>query len=130
MNFISKLHFNGHELDVVEFSIEDIEQYTAFGGKQVSLPSGSKIRITVIKAHPDTMYLSSNGHVKEAEVTLYQHGAISRIKGFSFRNAYSRIYSANTISAARKIMSITIDFYTAELTMGNAWEPGRWVSLN
>ena len=130
MNFISKLHFNGHELDVVEFSIEDIEQYTTFDGKQVSLPSGSKIRITVIEAHPGTIFLFSSGHVKEAEVTFYQYGAISRVKGFSFRNAYSCVYSVSTVSVARKIISITIDFYTAELTMGNAWEPGRWVSLN
>ncbi|HEX8576383.1 MAG TPA: type VI secretion system tube protein TssD [Flavobacterium sp.] len=129
MNFTSTLHFNGHALDVVEFSIENIEQYTTFGGEQVSLPSGSKIRIT-IEAHPATIFLFSSGHVKEAEVTFYQHGEIGRIKGFLFRNAYSCVYDISTISAEREIIQFIIDFYTVELTTGNTWEPDPWVSLN
>jgi hypothetical protein len=110
MSFLSTLHVDGEEYNVLEFNI-DFKQGTDTTGKPIGEPKGGTVKLT-IEATQNTTFLSwmlNSNLTKDGKITFYRRDALSKMKELDFKKAFCINYHEQFTSTTDIPMKITLE---------------------
>lgn len=131
MSFLSKLHIDGEEYNVLEFNIS-FKQDIDTASKPTGNAKGGIIRI-IIEATQNSLFLSwmlSGDLTKDGKIVFYRRDALSKMKELKFEKAYCINYDEQFTSTTEVPMKITMELVTKELTFGDAKFLNNWIELD
>ncbi|SHL88883.1 type VI secretion system tube protein TssD [Flavobacterium saccharophilum] len=131
MSFLSKLHIDGEEYNVLEFNIS-FKQDIDTASKPTGNAKGGIIRI-IIEATQNSLFLSwmlSGDLAKDGKIVFYRRDALSKMKELKFEKAYCINYDEQFTSTTEVPMKITMELVTKELTFGDAKFLNNWIELD
>ena len=130
MSFLSKLHIDGEEYNVLDFNII-FKQEIDTASKPTGGAKGGVIKIT-IEASQNTDFLSwmLNGDLtKDGKIVFYRRDALSKMKELSFTKSFCVSYDEQFSSTTDIPMKITMEVVAKDLTFGDAKFSNNWISL-
>jgi hypothetical protein len=131
MSFLSKLHMDGEDYNILDFSME-FNQESDTTGKPVGIPKGGRIKV-VIEATQNTNFLSwmvDANQTKDGKITFFRRDAMSKMRELSFTKAYCLRYLEQFTSTTTVPMQITMEFTAKEMTFGDTKYSNNWISLD
>ncbi|MFH7017532.1 type VI secretion system tube protein TssD [Flavobacterium sp. FlaQc-47] len=131
MSFLSKLHIDGQEFNVLDFDTQ-FTQGKDSTGKPMGEPKGGTINI-VIEATQSTDFLSwmlNSTLTKDGKIVFYRRDAMSKMKELKFVKGFCINYREQFTSTNAVPMRITLEIVAKELTFGNAKFSNNWISLD
>ncbi len=131
MSFLSKLHIDGEEYNVLEFNIS-FKQDIDTASKPTGNPKGGIINMT-LEATNNSLFLSwmlSGDLTKDGKISFYRRDAMSKMKELKFVKAFCINYHEQFTSTTEIPMKITMELVTKELTFGNAKFFNNWIELD
>lgn len=130
MSFLSKLHIDGEEYNVLEFNI-NFKQDIDTSSKPTGNAKGGIIKMTIEATH-NSLFLSwmLNGDLtKDGKITFYRRDALSKMKELTFEKAFCINYHEQFTSTTEIPMKITMELVAKELTFGDAKFSNNWIEL-
>lgn len=130
MSFLSKLHIDGEEYNVLEFNINFTQEINN-SGKPSGKAKGGEIDI-IIEASKETGFLSwmlNSELTKDGKIIFYRRDALSKMKELNFVKAFCIDYHEQFTSTTEIPMKITMKLITKELTFGDAKFSNDWIAL-
>lgn len=131
MSFLSKLHIDGEEYNVLEFNIS-FKQDIDTASKPTGNPKGGIINMT-LEATNNSLFLSwmlSGDLTKDGKISFYRRDAMSKMKELKFVKAFCINYHEQFTSTTEIPMKITMELVTKELTFGDAKFFNNWIELD
>ena len=131
MSFLSKLHIDSQEFNVLDFDTE-FSQGKDATGKPMGESTGGTIKI-VIEATQNTDFLSwmlNSTLTKDGKIVFYRRDAMSKMKELKFVKAYCVNYREQFSSTNDVPMKITLVLVAKELTFGNAKFLNNWIAFD
>lgn len=131
MSFLSKLHVDGEEYNVLEFNI-NFKQDIDTASKPVGTAKGGTINMT-IEATQSSLFLSwmLNGDLtKDGKIIFYRRDALSKMKELTFEKAFCINYQEQFTSTTEIPMKITMELVAKELVFGDAKFFNNWIELD
>jgi hypothetical protein len=131
MSFLSKLHIDGEEYNVLEFNI-DFKQEIDTTSKPTGNAKGGIIKI-IIESTQNSLFLSwmlNSDLTKDGKITFYRRDALSKMKELTFEKAFCIHYHEQFTSTTEVPMKITMELVTKELTFGDAKFSNNWIALD
>ncbi|OXB09371.1 hypothetical protein B0A81_06265 [Flavobacterium plurextorum] len=131
MSFLSKLHIDGEEYNVLEFNI-DFKQDIDTSSKPTGNAKGGIIKI-IIEATQNSLFLSwmlNSDLTKDGKIIFYRRDALSKMKELTFEKAFCINYHEQFTSTTEVPMKITMELVTKELTFGDAKFSNNWIALD
>ena len=130
MSFLSKLHIDGEEYNVLEFNI-NFKQDIDTASKPTGNAKGGIINMTIEATH-NSLFLSwmLNGDLtKDGKIIFYRRDALSKMKELTFEKAFCINYHEQFTSTTEIPMKITMELVAKELTFGDAKFFNNWIEL-
>ncbi len=130
MSFLSKLHIDGLEFNVLEFNI-NFTQELSKSGKPSGQAKGGEIDL-IIEASQETNFLAwmiNSELSKDGKIIFYRRDALSKMKELTFVKAFCINYHEQFTSTTEVPMKITMKLITKELTFGDAKFHNNWIAL-
>lgn len=130
MSFLSKLHIDGEEYNILEFNI-NFKQEIDTAGKPIGSSKGGIINMT-IEATQNSLFLSwmlNSDLTKDGKIIFYRRDALSKMKELRFMKAFCINYHEQFTSTTEIPMKITMDLAAKELTFGDASFLNNWIEL-
>jgi hypothetical protein len=131
MSFLSKLHIDGEEYNVLEFNI-GFKQEIDTTSKPTGGAKGGIVKM-IIEANQSTGFLSwmlNSDLTKDGKITFYRRDAMSKMKELTFAKAFCISYDEQFTSTTEVPMKITMEFVAKELTFGDAKFSNNWIALD
>lgn len=131
MSFLSKLHIDGEEYNVLDFNI-NFRQDIDTASKPTGNPKGGIINMT-LEATNNSLFLSwmlSGDLTKDGKISFYRRDAMSKMKELKFVKAFCINYHEQFTSTTEIPMKITMELVTKELTFGDAKFVNNWIELD
>lgn len=131
MSFLSKLHIDGQEFNVLDFDTQFTQGKDATG-KPIGEPKGGTISIT-IESTQSTDFLSwmlNSSLTKDGKIVFYRRDAMSKMKELQFVKAFCINYREQFTSTSEVAMKITLELVAKELTFGDAKFSNNWIALD
>lgn len=131
MSFLSKLHIDGEEYNVLEFNIS-FKQDIDTASKPTGNAKGGIIKM-IIEATQNSLFLSwmlSGDLTKDGKIVFYRRDALSKMKELTFEKAYCISYDEQFTSTTEVPMKIAMELVTKELTFGDAKFLNNWIELD
>ncbi|WP_456312377.1 type VI secretion system tube protein TssD [Pseudomonas shirazensis] len=131
MSFLSKLHIDGQEFNILDFDTEFTQGKDATG-KPIGEPKGGTIKI-IIEATQNTDFLSwmlNNSLTKDGKIVFYRRDAMSKMKELKFTKAFCINYREQFTSTNEVPMKITLELIAREITFGDAKFANNWIALD
>lgn len=131
MSFLSTLHVDGEEYNVLEFNI-DFKQGTDTTGKPIGEPKGGAVKL-IIEATHNTAFLSwmlNSNLTKDGKIVFYRRDALSKMKELNFKKAFCINYHEQFTSTTDIPMKITLELIAKELTFGDAKFSNNWIAID
>jgi hypothetical protein len=131
MSFLSTLHVDGEEYNVLEFNI-DFKQGTDTTGKPIGEPKGGVVKL-IIEATQNTAFLSwmlNSNLTKDGKIVFYRRDALSKMKELDFKKAFCINYHEQFTSTTDVPMKITLELIAKELTFGDAKFSNNWIAID
>ena len=131
MSFLSKLHIDGEEYNVLEFNI-GFKQEIDTTSKPTGNAKGGVIKM-IIEASQNSHFLTwmLNGDLtKDGKIVFYRRDALSKMKELSFTKAFCIGYDEQFTSTTEIPMRITMELVAKELTFGDAKFSNNWIALD
>lgn len=131
MSFLSKLHIDGQEFNVLEFDTQFTQGKDATG-KPIGEPKGGTISI-IIEATQNTDFLSwmlNSSLTKDGKIVFYRRDAMSKMKELKFVKSFCINYREQFTSTNNIPMKITLELVARELTFGDAKFSNNWISID
>ncbi len=131
MSFLSKLHIDGEDYNLLDFRIEFIQESDTTG-KPVGVPKGGRVKV-IIEATQNTNFLSwmvDPNQTKDGKVTFFRRDAMSKMRELSFTKAYCLRYVEEFTSTTAVPMQITLEFTAKEMTFGDTKFSNNWISID
>ncbi|MDN3672792.1 type VI secretion system tube protein TssD [Flavobacterium branchiarum] len=131
MSFLSKLHIDGEEYNVLEFNI-GFKQQIDSTSKPAGEAKGGVITM-IIEASQNSHFLSwmLNGDLtKDGKIVFYRRDALSKMKELTFTKAFCVSYDEQFTSTTEVPMKITMELVAKELVFGDAKFSNNWIALN
>jgi hypothetical protein len=131
MSFLSTLHIDGEEYNVLEFNI-DFKQDTDTTGKPIGDAKGGTVKL-IIEATQNSTFLSwmlNSNLTKDGKIIFYRRDALSKMKELDFKKAFCINYHEQFTSTTDIPMKITLDLIAKELTFGDAKFSNNWIAID
>ncbi|TRX36220.1 hypothetical protein FNW52_09345 [Flavobacterium sp. ZT3R18] len=131
MSFLSTLHVDGEEYNVLEFNI-DFKQEKDTTGKPIGDAKGGTIRL-IIEATQNSTFLSwmlNSNLTKDGKIIFYRRDALSKMKELDFKKAFCINYHEQFTSTTDIPMKITLELIAKELTFGDAKFSNNWIAID
>jgi hypothetical protein len=131
MSFLSKLHIDGEEYNVLEFNI-NFKQDIDTASKPTGNAKGGIIKM-IIEASQNSLFLSwmlSGDLTKDGKIVFYRRDALSKMKELIFEKAYCINYDEQFTSTTEVPMKITLELVARGLTFGDAKFFNNWIELD
>ncbi|MFH6935287.1 type VI secretion system tube protein TssD [Flavobacterium sp. FlaQc-30] len=131
MSFLSKLHIDGEEYNVLEFNI-DFKQDIDTSSKPTGNAKGGIIKV-IIEATQNSLFLSwmlNSDLTKDGKIIFYRRDALSKMKELTFEKAFCISYHEQFTSTTEVPMKITMELVTKDLTFGDAKFSNNWIALD
>lgn len=131
MSFLSKLHIDGQEFNVLDFDTQFTQGKDATG-KPIGEAKGGLISVT-IEATQSTDFLSwmlNSSLTKDGKIVFYRRDAMSKMKELKFVKAFCINYREQFTSTDNTPMKITMELVARELTFGDAKFSNNWISID
>ncbi|WP_029269194.1 type VI secretion system tube protein TssD [Flavobacterium sp. KJJ] len=131
MSFLSKLHIDGEEYNVLEFNIH-FKQELDTASKPTGNPKGGIINMTIEATH-NSLFLSwmlNSDLTKDGKIIFYRRDALSKMKELTFIKAFCINYHEQFTSTTEIPMKITMELAAKELTFGDAKFLNTWIELD
>jgi len=131
MSFLSKLHVDGEEYNVLEFNIS-FKQEIDTASKPTGNAKGGIVKM-IIEATQNSLFLTwmlSGDLTKDGKVVFYRRDALSKMKELTFGKAYCISYDEQFTSTTEVPMKITMELVAKELTFGDAKFFNNWIELD
>ena len=131
MSFLSKLHIDGQEFNILDFDTEFTQGKDATG-KPIGEPKGGTIKI-IIEATQNTDFLSwmlNSSLTKDGKIVFYRRDAMSKMKELKFIKAFCINYREQFTSTNEVPMKITLELIAREITFGDAKFANNWIALD
>jgi hypothetical protein len=131
MSFLSTLHIDGEEYNVLEFNI-DFKQEKDTTGKPIGDAKGGAIKL-IIEATQNSTFLSwmlNSNLTKDGKIIFYRRDALSKMKELDFKKAFCINYHEQFTSTTDIPMKITLELIAKELTFGDAKFSNDWIAID
>lgn len=131
MSFLSTLHIDGEEYNVLEFNI-DFKQEKDTTGKPIGDAKGGAIKL-IIEASQNSTFLSwmlNSNLTKDGKIIFYRRDALSKMKELDFKKAFCINYQEQFTSTTDIPMKITLELIAKELTFGDAKFSNNWIAID
>jgi hypothetical protein len=131
MSFLSTLHIDGEEYNVLEFNI-DFKQEKDTTGKPIGDAKGGAIKV-IIEATQNSTFLSwmlNSNLTKDGKIIFYRRDALSKMKELDFKKAFCINYQEQFTSTTDIPMKITLELIAKELTFGDAKFSNNWIAID
>ncbi|EKT3967490.1 hypothetical protein NTJ12_002582 [Flavobacterium psychrophilum] len=131
MSFLSTLHIDGEEYNVLEFNI-DFKQEKDTTGKPIGDAKGGTIKV-IVEATQNSTFLSwmlNSNLTKDGKIIFYRRDALSKMKELDFKKAFCINYQEQFTSTTDIPMKITLELIAKELTFGDAKFSNNWIAID
>lgn len=131
MSFLSKLHIDGEEYNVLDFNI-DFKQEMDSTCKPTGNTKGGVMKI-IIEATQNSLFLSwmlNSDLTKDGKIVFYRRDALSKMKDLTFEKAFCIGYNEQFCSTTDVPMKITMELVAREMTFGDAKFSNNWIALD
>jgi hypothetical protein len=131
MSFLSTLHIDGEEYNVLEFNI-DFKQEKDTTGKPIGDAKGGAIKV-IVEATQNSTFLSwmlNSNLTKDGKIIFYRRDALSKMKELDFKKAFCINYQEQFTSTTDIPMKITLELIAKELTFGDAKFSNNWIAID
>jgi hypothetical protein len=131
MSFLSTLHIDGEEYNVLEFNI-DFKQEKDTTGKPIGDAKGGTIKV-IVEATQNSTFLSwmlNSNLTKDGKIIFYRRDALSKMKELDFKKAFCINYHEQFTSTTDIPMKITLELIAKELTFGDAKFSNDWIAID
>lgn len=131
MSFLSKLHIDGEEYNVLEFNI-NFKQEIDTSSKPIGNAKGGIIKV-IIEATQNSLFLSwmlNSDLTKDGKIIFYRRDALSKMKELTFEKAFCINYHEQFTSTTEVPMKITMELVSKELTFGDAKFFNSWIEID
>jgi hypothetical protein len=131
MSFLSKLHIDGEEYNILDFDTQ-FTQGRDNTGKPMGEPKGGVIKM-VLEATQSTVFLSwmlNSTLTKDGKIVFHRRDAMSKMKELSFIKAFCINYREQFTSTNDVPMKITLELVAKEITFGDSKFSNNWIAID
>ena len=131
MSFLSKLHIEGQEYNVLEFNIKFKKELDT-ASKPTGNSKGGTVKL-IIEATHNSSFLSwmlSGDLTKDGKIVFYRRDAMSKMKELVFKKAFCIDYEEQFTSTTEVPMKITMELVAKEIIFGDAKFFNNWIELD
>ncbi|TPN81235.1 type VI secretion system tube protein TssD [Aquimarina algicola] len=127
MSFLSKLHIDGEEFNVLEFEFS-VEQSVDESNRPCARPKGGVIEM-LIESNTKVDFFEwskSSSATKDGRIEFYRRDNISSLKKLQFNEAYCIKYTEKFNSIDNEPLKIFLKISAKELTMRGTTLTNNW----